>query len=104
MLDILKRMSPFPIECLHVIGGGAKNDFLNQLIADVIQMPVIAGPSEATAIGNGLIQARSAGLVSDRWEMRRMILSVVSPKIFVPNSGAGQYDREYSEYLSLTSK
>lgn len=104
VLDILKRMSPFPIECLHVIGGGAKNDFLNQLIADVIQMPVIAGPSEATAIGNGLIQARSAGLVSDRWEMRRMILSVVSPKIFVPNSGAGQYDREYSEYLSLTSK
>ena len=89
VLDILKRMSPFPIECLHVIGGGAKNDFLNQLIADVIQMPVIAGPSEATAIGNGLIQARSAGLVSDRWEMRRMILSVVSPKIFVPNSGAG---------------
>lgn len=106
VLNRLKQMAPFPIERLHIIGGGAKNDFLNQLIADVIQMPVIAGPSEATAIGNGLIQARAAGLVNNRWEMRRLILECVSPKTFLPKSSCSSEELEqaYQRFLSLTSK
>ena len=97
-------MAPFSIKRLHIIGGGAKNDFLNQLIADVIQMPVVAGPSEATAIGNGLVQARAAGLVNDRWEMRRLILASVSPQIFIPQHTADTYESAYQRFLSLTSK
>ena len=87
-----------------VIGGGAKNDFLNQLVADVIQLPVVAGPSEATAVGNGLVQARAAGLVCDRWEMRRFILSSLSPQIFVPQKEFEMYKDAYQKFLSLTSK
>ena len=88
---------------MHIIGGGAKNDFLNQLIANVIQLDVVAGPSEATAIGNGLMQARSAGLVSNRWEMRKMILSSFSPKIFVPQGDAKEYDLAYDKFLRTTT-
>ena len=104
VLNTLKQMAPFPIKRLHIIGGGAKNDFLNQLIADVIQMPVVAGPSEATAIGNGLVQARAAGLVNNRWEMRRLILASVSPQIFIPQHTADTYESAYQRFLSLTSK
>lgn len=84
VLEILKSMSPHPIERLHVIGGGSRNDLLNQLTANAIGIPVLAGPSEATAIGNCLIQAKSAGLLTDCWEMRRLIATAFPPKEFYP--------------------
>ena len=77
VIRMLKEMAPFRIDRLHVIGGGSKNTLLNQFTANAIGMPVIAGPSEATAIGNAMIQARSAGIVSTRWEMRRLIAGSV---------------------------
>ena len=73
VLDMLQEVAPFKIEKLHVIGGGSANDLLNQWTADAIGMPVVAGPTEATAIGNLMVQAKAAGLVKDRWEMRKMI-------------------------------
>ena len=73
VLDMLQEVAPFKIEKLHVIGGGSANDLLNQWTADAIGMPVVAGPTEATAIGNLMVQAKVAGLVSDRWAMRRMV-------------------------------
>jgi rhamnulokinase len=73
VLGILCRFAPFPIERLHIIGGGSANTLLNQWTADACGIPVVAGPTEATAIGNVMLQAKSAGLVADRWEMRRLI-------------------------------
>ncbi|GHT36219.1 rhamnulokinase [Bacteroidia bacterium] len=84
MLAMLKEMAPFPIERLHVIGGGSQNKLLNQLTAQAIGIPVLAGPSEATAIGNIMLQAQIAGLVSNRWEMRRMIAEAFPPEVFNP--------------------
>lgn len=63
VLDMLRLLSPVPIEKLHVIGGGSQNDLLNRLTANEIGIPVVAGPSEATAIGNCLVQAMAAGWV-----------------------------------------
>ena len=103
MLDLLTTMSPFPIHRLHVIGGGSKNFLLNTFTANIINMPIVAGPSEATAIGNCMLQARAAGLVSDRWDMRRLISKFVSPTVFTPllnNDG----EEAYKNYLSITSK
>jgi rhamnulokinase len=73
ILDQLRSMIPFPVEKLHVIGGGSQNGLLNQFTADAIRMPVVAGPSEATAIGNCLMQAKAAGLVANRWEIRQIV-------------------------------
>jgi rhamnulokinase len=85
-LAVLADMAPFAIRKLHVIGGGSKNDLLNQFTADATGLPVIAGPSEATAIGNCMIQAKAAGLVADRWEMRRIIAASFPLQTFIPNT------------------
>ena len=66
VLGKLRRLAPFEIECLHVIGGGAQNDLLNRMTADAVGIPVVAGPAEATALGNIMVQARAAG----RWSLR----------------------------------
>ena len=84
VLDMLQELAPFKIEKLHIIGGGSANDLLNQWTADAIGMPVVAGPTEATALGNLMMQAKAAGLVKDRWEMRRMIAETVTMRRFVP--------------------
>ncbi|MBR0500786.1 MAG: rhamnulokinase [Bacteroidales bacterium] len=85
VLAMLRGFAPFPIEKLHIIGGGSANDLLNQWTADAVGIPVVAGPAEATAIGNVMLQARAAGLVADRWQMRRLIADVFSVKTFIPN-------------------
>lgn len=86
VLAMLQAFSPFRIDKLHIIGGGSINGLLNQWTADAVGLPVVAGPSEATAIGNIMIQAQAAGLVKDRREMRRMIAETFSVKTFMPNN------------------
>ncbi len=103
VLVLLSEMSPFPIRKLHVIGGGSKNNLLNQFTANAIRMPVVAGPAEATAIGNCMVQARAAGLVSDRWEMRRLIHSFLSPIVFLPE-GNSEWEEAYQKYQCITAK
>ena len=85
VLEQLSTMISFPIEKLHVIGGGSQNALLNQLTADAIGKPVLAGPSEATAIGNCMMQAKAAGLVADRWEIRRIVARSFPMQEFLPN-------------------
>jgi rhamnulokinase len=53
------------VDVVHLVGGGARNALLCQLTADACGLPVIAGPAEAAALGNALVQARAAGLVPD---------------------------------------
>ncbi len=80
----LASLASFPIEKLHIIGGGSANNTLNQWTADELGIPVVAGPMEATAIGNVMLQARAAGLVKDRWEMRSLVAKAFSVKTFFP--------------------
>lgn len=100
VIQMLTKMAPFPIERLHVIGGGSKNRMLNQFTANAIGMPVIAGPSEATAIGNSMIQARSAGIVSNRWEMRELIAASIQTETFEPQEEA-TWKKVYEQYLQI---
>src|SRR5690606_29775132 len=73
VLQNLQKLADFPIQKLHIIGGGSKNNMLNQFTANAIGMQVIAGPSEATAIGNILMQAKAAGLVENKIIMRDIV-------------------------------
>ena len=59
---------------IHIVGGGSQNELLCQLIADRSGMPVLAGPVEATAIGNVLVQARSLGYARGDLEALRALV------------------------------
>lgn len=71
-IDDAARLSGRRVDVVHLVGGGARNALLCRLTADACGRPVVAGPVEATAIGNLLVQARAAGLVGGRAEMRRL--------------------------------
>ncbi|MDR0891872.1 MAG: rhamnulokinase [Mediterranea sp.] len=84
VIENLRDLSPRPIEVLHVIGGGSRNDLLNQFTANAIGLPVVAGPSEATAIGNVMIQAMAAGEATDVAGMRKLIHRSIPLKTYQP--------------------
>jgi rhamnulokinase len=86
VIQMLSEMISFPIEQLHIIGGGSQNELINQMTANALGIPVIAGPSEATAIGNCMMQAKAAGLVKDRWEIRQIISKAFQVKTFLPET------------------
>lgn len=88
VIAMLQDFASFKINKLHVIGGGSANRLLNQLTADTLGIPVIAGPVEGTAIGNIMIQAKVAGLVKDRWEMRAIIGKSIGTTIYEPRQQA----------------
>lgn len=73
-----------PISRLHIIGGGSQNALLNQLTADALGVPVWAGPVEATAMGNILMQAKAAGEVKDIADLRSVVRNSVKPNVFEP--------------------
>jgi rhamnulokinase len=73
VLAQLRQLSPQPINRLHVIGGGVRNRLLCQYTANATALPVIAGPVEATAVGNIMVQALSVGCVTSLAEMRQVI-------------------------------
>jgi rhamnulokinase len=102
VLETLQTLAPFPVKSLYVIGGGANNKLLNQFTSNAIQLPVIAGPSEATAIGNCMMQARYAGIVEDRWEMRKLISTFASQEVFSPLD-VEDWRNAYSKYRRVLS-
>ncbi|WP_406691660.1 rhamnulokinase family protein [Saccharopolyspora sp. ID03-671] len=66
------ELSGRDVDVVHLVGGGARNELLCQLTADALGTPVVAGPVEATATGNLLVQARTAGQVADLAELREI--------------------------------
>lgn len=97
----LKEMAPFPIEVLHIIGGGSRNGHLNQFTSNSTGVEVLAGPQEGTALGNIMIQAKAAGCISDVWEMRRVIADSVRLERYTPQDKE-LWDKAYGLYLSVT--
>ncbi|MEC3650468.1 rhamnulokinase [Bacillus subtilis] len=80
----LETITEKPIEQFHIIGGGARNDFLNQLTADMSGKAVYAGPIEATATGNLLMQMIAAKEVKDIKEARQVVRNSFPIKVFTP--------------------
>ena len=87
----LESLTKTKLERIHIVGGGSQNELLNQLIADATQLEVFAGPVEATAIGNLVVQARAAGVLSGTLEdIRELIAKNFPIKHFTPNSVGGK--------------
>ncbi len=82
----IESLTGKPIDKLHIIGGGANNKMLNQLTADAIGIPVFAGPTEATATGNLMLQAKAIGAVKSLAEIREVVKNSFEVTEYVPSS------------------
>jgi len=88
-LDAAATLSGASIRTVHIVGGGAQNELLCQLTADRTGLPVLAGPVEATAIGNVLIQARSLRLATESLEGLRALVRTTHPPVrYEPRLGS----------------
>ena len=101
VFSYLREMASFPIDVLHIIGGGSLNAYLNQFTANSLGIEVLAGPQEGTAIGNIMLQAKAAGDVADIWDMRRIIAASLELKRFTPTD-RDAWDNAYERFLEIT--
>ncbi len=84
VLERLEKLANRKIEAIHIVGGGSRNAVLNQMAADCTGRVVIAGPSEATAIGNILVQAIGAGELGGLEDLRAVVRRSFAPVTFEP--------------------
>ncbi len=85
---------------IHIIGGGSQNELLNQFAADATGRAVVAGPVEATALGNVLVQAIALGHIGSIAEGRQVIARSFALKTFEPRDTAA-WDAAYQRYLGM---
>ena len=86
---------------IHVVGGGTKDKFLSQMTADACGIPVAAGPEEATAIGNLMMQAIAAGEVKDLAQARQIIAASFELKHYEPTADRAMWDEAYERFCKL---
>jgi len=86
VLERLEAASGRDVRTIHVIGGGARNELLCQLTADMTGREVLAGPVEATAIGNVLVQARAAGELGSLSDLRAVSAASFEPVHYEPST------------------
>ncbi len=84
VFDWLQELSPVELKRLHVIGGGSLNQYLMQYAADELGIPVVAGPTECTALGNVLVQLRASGALKSLEEMRAVAINSTETKTYKP--------------------
>ena len=99
-IELLKNVSPHPIEKLHVIGGGSKNAFLCQFTSNAIGMSVIAGPAEGTAMGNLLVQALALGHLNSLADIRQVVRNSVETETYLPQDSA-EWEKAYTQFRGL---
>ncbi|MBC7785150.1 MAG: rhamnulokinase [Burkholderiales bacterium] len=102
-LEGLQDLLGKKIGVIHIVGGGTQNELLNQLTADVCQRPVVAGPIEATAIGNIIVQAMATGAIKSLEEGRGVVRASFPVKRYEPRASPA-VDLAYQRYLSYAGK
>lgn len=94
------RIAAHPVDVLHIIGGGSKNRLLNRFTANATGKTVVAGPSEATAIGNVMLQAYAAGMVKDLHAMRACIASSFPAEVYAPGATTA-WHKGFKKYQAI---
>jgi rhamnulokinase len=92
VLDGLQELTGTKIEMVHVVGGGSRNKTLNSFTASACGRPVIAGPVEATVLGNVLVQARSNGEIRSLADIRSIVRESSEVVQFEPDNAAAWKD------------
>jgi rhamnulokinase len=95
VLESLEELTGKRLDPIHIIGGGTKNRLLNQMAADATRRTVVAGPVEATAIGNILMQAIALKHLGSLAEARGLVRTSFAPEVYEPQDAAG-WDEAYS--------
>ena len=100
-LNDLQNLTGVRVTTLHIVGGGSRNALLNQFTANALSIPVLAGPVEATAMGNVLVQAIVAGELNSLQEGRALVRRSSPIRPFQPND-AEAWDDAYARFKMLT--
>ncbi len=100
-IDELETITRQPIQVLHLVGGGCKNEVLNQFTADAVRRPVITGPTEATALGNIAGQAIATGEIKNLQAARAIIAASTETVTYLPKADANAWENAYQRFLKL---
>ena len=98
----LEQLVGKKIERLNIVGGGSKNTLLNQFAANALQIPVIAGPAECTALGNILVQAIALGHLPSLAAAREVVRNSFEVITVKPQEGA-QWDGAFGRFEKLAA-
>ncbi len=104
VMDGIAALRNKPVKAIHIVGGGTKDTFLCGLAADACGVPVIAGPVEATAIGNLCMQYIAAGELKDLSEARAMISDSFEPVYYEPTKNRDAWDEAYGRFCQICEK
>jgi len=102
-IDRLRALALQEFSALHIVGGGARNGTLCQFAADATGLPVVAGPEEATAMGNIAVQAMAAGEVGNATEIRELVKRTIRTAEYEPRRSDGWEDA-YERFCLLVGK
>jgi rhamnulokinase len=102
-LDGLEALLGWPLEVIHIIGGGSRNSLLNQFTANVTNRTVIAGPVEATVAGNLLVQAMGLGYLASLDELRQVMRRSFEVQIFEPQLD-DRWEEAYERVRQLAAR
>jgi rhamnulokinase len=100
VLGWLEELTANRIEVIHIVGGGSQSGTLNQFTADACQRPVLAGPVEATALGNVLVQVRASGELSSLGEIRQVVRGSSEVIAFTPGPSS-RWEEAFGRFMSL---
>ena len=100
VLERLEDVTGNKIDCLHIVGGGMQNELLNQFAANATGKKVVAGPAEATATGNILMQAKATGQIKNLAEARKIVRNSFELKEYQPQN-ASLWEERYNELKCL---
>ena len=96
----IQKLTGISPRVIHVVGGGTKDGFLSQMTADACGIPVCAGPEEATAIGNLLVQLMAAGEAKNLSDARAIVAASFTPKYYAPQN-TDAWDAAYQTFCAL---
>ncbi|MHA2121278.1 MAG: FGGY-family carbohydrate kinase [Promethearchaeota archaeon] len=100
VLGKLEELVGVKVKILHVIGGGASNQLLNQFTANSLNIPIKAGPVEATAIGNILMQAYTLGQIKNVNELRKIVSDSFNIESYYPEN-EDEWEMNYEKYVKI---
>ncbi len=103
VLQCLEEISGKRVQVIHIVGGGSRNKLLNQFAADACQRPVVAGPVEATVLGNVLVQARACSELRSLAELRAVVRDSCEVRGFEPKRAQAElWERARARFAELT--